>query len=173
LALKADFERGLWLIVGSASEHKISKQRAEILEVLKRTGPLRPKAIAELLNKPPGSVRALLLDMKVDGQVRPDNSGKYSVTLDSNTSNVVTSQPKEILSDIPTATELAVSYLKKEPCAPIRSIFRSPCSSLPMTLRYCVTNVTTTHRKNKLGCPICGIDDPWPTKFHNGRDFVR
>lgn len=77
LSLTADPGNASWVLHGPAAAHRVSSERDRVLALL-RSHPhgLRPKEIAERLNRSPQSVRSLLWKMSDDGQVCQDD-GKY------------------------------------------------------------------------------------------------
>lgn len=80
LALKRE-ATGSWMLLGDAEEYRQSKERREILEVLRDAGePLAPKEISERLNKNDSTVRGLLLSVLRDGRVRRVRRGLYTLT---------------------------------------------------------------------------------------------
>ena len=71
---------GEWHILGSASQVFVSEERKAILDLLyMHPGGLKPKDIADLLDKKSGSIRKLLLTMTACLQVVNDN-GIYKHT---------------------------------------------------------------------------------------------
>jgi hypothetical protein len=83
LALRFDQNAAAWAVVGDAEEHRVSKGRKSILEVLKNAGePLGPTEITERLNARGvdmkcGAVREMLSQMVKDGQVKNLGRGQY------------------------------------------------------------------------------------------------
>jgi hypothetical protein len=77
LALKFDPQRGLWSLLGEASEYAKSPERQNILIALRESGPLTPGQLAKKLDKTPGAIRGLLLKMKEVGEVKPITGNKY------------------------------------------------------------------------------------------------
>lgn len=70
LALKFDRARGLWYHVGNAEDYAKSKERQEILSFVRsKASPVSPKDIAEHLSKPRSTVRRLLAQMALDGEI--------------------------------------------------------------------------------------------------------
>lgn len=78
-ALRFDSELGSWACIGGAAEIRLTRERQEVLDFLRRTPlPATPKAVADALGKPPGAMRTLLWRMSRDGQVRVGlKSGTY------------------------------------------------------------------------------------------------
>jgi hypothetical protein len=71
LALRWDGEFCLWEIVGEAEEYRMSKERAEVLQILREAGrPLKPSEAAPLLGKQVPATRKLLWTMEQAGQLR-------------------------------------------------------------------------------------------------------
>lgn len=80
IALHFDQDCG-WEYTGEAFEVEQTKERQEILDVLKSKGePMGPKEIAKELGKKEANVRKLLQKMKEDGAVFSPYYGKYMVT---------------------------------------------------------------------------------------------
>ncbi|HEX8281896.1 MAG TPA: AAA family ATPase [Pyrinomonadaceae bacterium] len=80
LALRWDVPTCQWVVVGSVEEFQLSRERREVVDLLKKVGSMLPKEIAEALNKKGGTVRKLLSDMLQDWQVCRDEAGRYSVS---------------------------------------------------------------------------------------------
>jgi predicted Zn-ribbon and HTH transcriptional regulator len=79
LALRLDPTITTWQLLGDAEEYRMSKERREILKVLKEAdAPLRPKEVAELLGKRYDTVAKTLQRMAKEGTIVKDNYGKYS-----------------------------------------------------------------------------------------------
>lgn len=92
LALKWDNATLQWINIGDASDFRISQERREVKEAIRKLGgKATPKAIAEALGKKDGNVRKMLFEMKGDGQLISDARHNYYVgnifSNDSNTSN--------------------------------------------------------------------------------------
>ncbi len=78
LALSFDPVTTTWNILGTAAEYRMTKERREILDVLREAdGPMRPKEIAEALGKKYEVVAKTLQRMSKSGEVRKDTYGKY------------------------------------------------------------------------------------------------
>jgi len=76
-----------WSIIGDAKEYAESKERQDILDILKSTNqPMKPADIAAALEKNPGSIRFLLMKMKDAGQILNPVYGKY-MCINANTTN--------------------------------------------------------------------------------------
>lgn len=69
--LALQFEEGLWTVDGNAEEVGLSKQRRQIIDLLKGNAkPMSPKEIAEALKRPNNStIRRLLSNMTKDEQI--------------------------------------------------------------------------------------------------------
>lgn len=78
LALRWDAELTGWRMLGDAAEYKLSNERREVIALLKQSGPLAPKAVAEALDRKPSACRKLLCTMHRDGELRSDG-GRYSL----------------------------------------------------------------------------------------------
>jgi hypothetical protein len=79
LAITADIKGGIWRKLGDATEHRLSRERQDILTLLTGRPGLRPKEIATALGRSNDSVRYLLGQMSDDGQVRADGLHRYFV----------------------------------------------------------------------------------------------
>lgn len=80
LALRWDDALTTWTAVGNADEWRLSEERAAILQCLRDAGEhLRPRDIAEALDKPIGTVRKLLWSMTHNGEVQSIGYGKYAL----------------------------------------------------------------------------------------------
>jgi hypothetical protein len=92
LALRWDTDLASWTLVGDAEEYRISKERQDIVRVLVEAGePMTPKEVAELLGKPPNTVKYLMWRMSKDGQLATVGKGRYSLT--ANPANPLTANP--------------------------------------------------------------------------------
>ena len=92
LALRWDADLASWTLVGDAEEYRISQERQEIVRVLTEAGePMTPKEVAELLGKPPNTVKYLMWRMSKDGQLATAGRGRYSLT--TNLANPLTANP--------------------------------------------------------------------------------
>jgi hypothetical protein len=80
LALR--FLHGAWLLMGDAKEYAITKERQDILSLLKPGNKaLPPREIAEALGKNNGAIRRLLAKMVEDGQVKVNDRGRYFIPI--------------------------------------------------------------------------------------------
>lgn len=80
IALKWNADEGMWEYAGEAEEYMLSKERKEILDFLANApGPMRPKDIAEGIDKLTPSVTRLLGKMREDGMVDSPGYGKYEL----------------------------------------------------------------------------------------------
>jgi KaiC/GvpD/RAD55 family RecA-like ATPase len=71
LALEFKPDLCLWSTLGKSEEVKRSGERQEVLDLLFQTGePMSPANIAELLDKTPGAIRALLFKMKNADEIK-------------------------------------------------------------------------------------------------------
>jgi hypothetical protein len=92
LALRWDADLASWTLVGDAEEYRISQERQDIVRVLTEAGePMTPKEVAELLGKPPNTVKYLMWKMSKDGQLATAGKGRYSLT--TNLASPLTANP--------------------------------------------------------------------------------
>lgn len=88
LALAFDQQICTWKIMGQASDYRMSKERLEIVALLRSTNePLKPQEIADTLDKKPGTIRKLLISLCNEGIVKKANYGRYIIGNSSNSSN--------------------------------------------------------------------------------------
>jgi hypothetical protein len=73
------FEAGRWTVLGDAGEIRKSDERRKIIAVLKESGELSPKAIADLTGLKAANVRVLLRKMVASGDINQPRVGFYSV----------------------------------------------------------------------------------------------
>jgi len=78
LALKFHPQEGAWELLGDAAEYAKSKERQEIIKILRENGPKTPKEIADLLEKKQSNIKVLLWKMVKDGEVKSVD-GVYEV----------------------------------------------------------------------------------------------
>jgi hypothetical protein len=92
LALRWDANLASWTLVGDAEEYRVSQERQDIVRVLTEAGePMTPKEAAELLDKPPNTVKYLMWKMSKDGQLVTVGRGHYAPT--TNPANPLTTDP--------------------------------------------------------------------------------
>jgi len=78
LALRFDAETATWEMLGQADEARLTPERREIVELLKKAGsPMRLKEIAEALGKKKSNVANLLNDLGDQGMVDKCGYGLY------------------------------------------------------------------------------------------------
>jgi len=77
LALKLHSGEGLWELMGDAAEYALSKERREILSILRNVGPRTPAQLANILGKSNDAVRINLTRMKNAGIVTLNANGEY------------------------------------------------------------------------------------------------
>jgi hypothetical protein len=82
LALKFDGELCDWRALGDAAEYRLSNERRDVLDLLRRSDALKPKEISIELHKDYGAVKKLLFDMRRAGQLHADSKGRYSIVSD-------------------------------------------------------------------------------------------
>lgn len=76
-ALQFDPETCTWSSVGSVHEARVTRERADIFNFLRKNGPSKPKDIAEGLEKKGPAIRRLLQKMFADAEVTVTD-GRYS-----------------------------------------------------------------------------------------------
>lgn len=91
-ALQFDGSLGLWHLLGDAEAYRMSRERQQIVEVLRQAEePLRPKDIADSLGKREVNIRFLLSKLVQEGAVRRVGYGQYTIpthtTNSANTTN--------------------------------------------------------------------------------------
>jgi hypothetical protein len=79
LAVRWDSKIFGWTLLGDASEFGISKERREVIELLRLEKTATPKEAAEILKKEHGALKKLMAAMLKDGQLHNDGSGRYSL----------------------------------------------------------------------------------------------
>jgi RecA-family ATPase len=105
LALRWDETTCQWNTVGSVEEFQLTRERREVVDLLKKVGGMTPKDVAEALNKKRGTVRKLLCDMSSDGQIRKDETGRYVATKkSSNGGNTLFNGDEESVTDVTAVT---------------------------------------------------------------------
>ncbi len=83
LALAFSHENALWSLLGPAAEHRLSKERREIQDLLReQQQSLTPAEIAQLLEKPKTNIKFLLSQMFNAGEVMQTEHGHYSAPPD-------------------------------------------------------------------------------------------
>lgn len=79
-ALRWDKELMGWSMMGDAAEFRLSGERREIVELLRKsTSPMTPRTIASMLGRNAASTRKLLWTMHRDGELHGDDRGRYSL----------------------------------------------------------------------------------------------
>jgi hypothetical protein len=79
LAISWDNKIHGWSLLGDASEFGISKERREVIEMLRLETTATPKQAAEILKKEHNAMKKLMAAMAKDGQLSNDGSGRYSL----------------------------------------------------------------------------------------------
>jgi hypothetical protein len=80
LALKWDPEYAHWSVLGGADEYRLSRERAAVIELLRKEArPMSPSEAAPLLNKTTNAVKLLLWKLSKEGWVKSVEGGKYQV----------------------------------------------------------------------------------------------
>jgi hypothetical protein len=87
LALRWDAAIYGWKIIGDAEELCLSRERKEIIDLIRFDGAKTPKEVAELLNRNQSATRKLMPAMACDGQLVNDGAGCYSLPLNTNNGN--------------------------------------------------------------------------------------
>lgn len=78
LAMRFDTRTCTWKEVGEAQDYRISKERQEILEVMRLAGkPLSPKDVAKALGKNESTIKNLIYAMKDCHLIKQISHGKY------------------------------------------------------------------------------------------------
>ncbi len=77
LALRWDGKYALWSVAGDAAEYRMSKDRSDLLALLRREGPLTPSEAASSLGKTPNAVKMLLRKLESEEWVR-GKGGRYA-----------------------------------------------------------------------------------------------
>jgi hypothetical protein len=94
-----DKAEGWWKYAGEGEEYRLGKERREILEVLANADePLKPREIAEALDKPTPNVSKLLQKMREDGDVDNEGYGRYVPR--AGVSTLTTAQPVQVVQPI-------------------------------------------------------------------------
>lgn len=76
-----EFQDGKWKLLGETATVRRSAEREAILTVLQEAGePLSPKAISDALSQPTNNIKQLLHKMGIDGEVKKEGRGKYTVS---------------------------------------------------------------------------------------------
>ena len=81
LAVRWDSKIYGWSLLGDASEFGISKERREVIEMLRLETTATPKQAAEFLKKEHNALKKLMAAMAKDGQLVNDGSGNYSLPI--------------------------------------------------------------------------------------------
>ena len=77
-ALHFDGTKGHWILLGNADDHRMSKERAEVVAFLSAAdGPQGPKDIADGTGKSLSATKMLLSRMTREGQIEKTAQGKY------------------------------------------------------------------------------------------------
>ena len=89
MALRWDADIASWALMGDAEEFRMSEERRDIVNLLRRIGEaLGPKDIAQMLNRNYGAVRVMLSEMVKDGLITSPSRGKYTTTNNTNNTNI-------------------------------------------------------------------------------------
>ena len=121
LALRWDADIASWSLMGDAEEYRMSEERRDIVNLLRRVGePLGPKEIAQMLGRNYGAVRVMLSEMVKDGLLASPSRGKYIPTNNANIANTTNSannannsHAAENVSDVSGATNNQHSEMRR------------------------------------------------------------
>lgn len=84
LALRFEAGSGSWIIMGKAEEYRLTRERQEIIDLLRREGrSCKLKDITEALGKKKPNVSNLLNSLKGQGLVEKEEYGKYRLKAES------------------------------------------------------------------------------------------
>jgi hypothetical protein len=83
LALEFEKSRTMWRLLGNADEVAKTKERQDILDVLRDAPPegMRPTEVAKILKRPDANVRRLLIKLLREGQVLTKGYGIYILNI--------------------------------------------------------------------------------------------
>jgi 5S rRNA maturation endonuclease (ribonuclease M5) len=87
LALRWDAAIYGWKMVGDAEEVCLSKERRDVIELLRVEKSITPKKAAQILNRNEGTMRKMMSAMYKDGQIDNDGRGNYSLLIKIKNSN--------------------------------------------------------------------------------------
>jgi hypothetical protein len=94
IALSWEPQYALWSILGDAEEYRLSKERQEVITLLRKAGEsLTPTKIAQLLGKNVNAVKQLLWKMHQDGQLE-NYDGRYGIGNPGNRGNPCPEAPE-------------------------------------------------------------------------------
>jgi hypothetical protein len=100
LALTWDPETAGWTLAGDAEQYRMSKSRAEVMQVMVRYGePMTPTEVADALGKSFNSVKQRLWQMSKDGQLSASD-GRYSLPENHNPDNPRNRNPEETVTAV-------------------------------------------------------------------------
>jgi hypothetical protein len=102
LALRFDHSTAEWSLMGDAGEHRMSRERRAIVELLQGAEPMTAADITTALDKPGGSVRRLLSKMAAAGEVARRGQ-RYTVSHDPEPARVLALATSGASADIPPA----------------------------------------------------------------------
>jgi hypothetical protein len=82
IALKWDPVYALWSVLGRAEEYRLTRERAECMDLLRKEGrALSPSEAGPLLGKTPNACKLLMWKLERGGWLKTDGAGKYFVPL--------------------------------------------------------------------------------------------
>lgn len=152
LALRWDNAIYGWRLVGDAEEVYLTRERREVIDLIRLEGPKTPKEVAELLKRNHNSTRKLMPEMARDGQLVNDGTGRYSLPVQVNRGNStnssrVTHSGNSGNSDLDSATDKQ-SYQRVFPGNPVNGLKESMLDGR-------VTGVTiATNSKSGVPTPL-------------------
>jgi hypothetical protein len=80
LALRFHGQEGLWELMGDAAECAMSRERQEIMEIVRKDGPILATQVANTSGRNIASIRKILWRMKTDGEIKMDEKNRYYVS---------------------------------------------------------------------------------------------
>lgn len=143
LAISWDNKSHGWSLLGDASEFGISKERREVIEMLRLETIATPKQAAEILKKEHNAMRKLMAAMAKDGQLLNDGSGRYSLPVtESSSSNSGNFSNFTLFGNSGNAESEETKSFQSYPSDTLSSNSASPSDLKGLDAR--VTTVTTT-----------------------------
>jgi len=154
LALRWDPEYALWKVMGDAQDYRMSKERAEVMEMFEREGdrPLTPTQAADLLGKGKNTVKKLMWEMNKAGQLET-RDGQYWPSRNSNPGNRSNS------GDSGNCGDQAVTAVTDHDRAPVTAA--EPDLNLEEPSGYPVTRVTARVQALPIATAGAGKTPTW------------